>query len=272
MNIPEDNNTINYIISQIKRIVYYFERYKLMIYRLVHKSYCSKQDRYPLISIIIPTFNRSLILRKCAIPAILKQTYRNFEVIVIGDNCTDNTEQMFLKIRDPRFSFFNLQKKSMYPKDIRNRWFVGGSIPANYALDQVHGKWIAWSDDDEIWDKNHLKNLLDYAGKNSLEFVSASYETVINKQKNIIDVKNENPRIGGHSTWLYRSYLRFFKYNTQSWRKRWDRPTDIDMQIRMYQAGVKMGFCDKIVTRVISRPGQKSIGLKAHLQYDRKLQ
>lgn len=47
--------------------------------------------------------------------------------------------------------------------------------------------------------------------------------------------------LGSPITWVYRSHLNFFKYSTSSWRKRHNRPVDIDLQLRLYRAGVRVG-------------------------------
>ena len=72
--------------------------------------------------------------------------------------------------------------------------------------------------------------------------------------------------IGGVQTWLYRSYLKFFRYNPDCWRKSWNRVNDTDLQDRMFRAGVRMGYLDKVVAKVLPRPGETSVGLKAYLE------
>ena len=80
-------------------------------------------------------------------------------------------------------------------------------------------------------------------------------------QKNF---ENEIPPIGGVQTWLYRSYLKFFKANINCWRKSWNKVNDLDLQNRFYLAGVKMDYL-KLSTCIIKpRPGENEIGLKAY--------
>ena len=80
----------------------------------------------------------------------------------------------------------------------------------------------------------------------------------------VIDLKDVTPRIGGTQTWLYRSYLSFFKYNINCWRKSWNRVNDTDLQDRMFYAGVRMGLCDQVVAYVLPRLGEVTVGLEAY--------
>jgi hypothetical protein len=136
----------------------------------------------------------------------------------------------------------------------------------------AQGKWIARIDDDDIWTSDHIEALLTFAQKGKYEFVSAVYKTERHGQKMIIDAKGDTPRIGGTQTWLYRSYLRFFKYNINCWRKSWNRVNDIDLQVRMHQAGVRMGFLNKVVAAVLPRPGEVTVGLEAYKLTEEKKQ
>ena len=65
----------------------------------------------PLITIYTPTFNRANILKSRAIKSVLKQTYKNFEYIIVSDGCTDHTEKMVKKIKDKRIRFFKIKRK-----------------------------------------------------------------------------------------------------------------------------------------------------------------
>ena len=222
-------------------------------------------EENPLISVYIPTYNRSELLIKRAVSSVFKQTYQNFELIIVGDHCTDNTEQEIGKINDPRIRFFNLSKRDKrYPDDIEIHWLAGPVVAANQALAMVKGKWIARLDDDDIWTEDHLEVLLRFAQKHNYEFVSGAYECERDGQRIVIDVKDEIPRVGGTQTWLYRSYLKFFKYNIHCWRKNWNRVNDTDIQERLIKARVRTGFLERVVTYVLPRPGEKTVGLAAY--------
>ncbi len=49
------------------------------------------------------------------------------------------------------------------------------------------------------------------------------------------------------------------------WRKSWNRNNDIDLSLRLYQAGVRMGFLDQVTAYVLPRPGEKSVGKEAYI-------
>lgn len=226
----------------------------------------------PLISVYIPTYNRSPLLIKRAIPSVLAQTYENFELIIVGDHCTDDTEKQVLKIKDKRIRFYNLPYRTYrYPPTVENHWLAGPVVAANTALAMIKGKWIARCDDDDTWTKDHLAILLAYAKKGNFEFVSASYMTKRFGRKILVDVKDNIPRIGGTQTWLYRSYLKSFRYNIDCWRKKWNRVNDTDLQDRIYKAGVRIGYMEKVVAYVYPRPGEKTIGLDAYEKIKKKM-
>jgi len=241
------------------------EPIKLKIARLKYEQIYKNPKEKPLVSIYIPTYNRAQLLIDRAVSSVLKQTYKNLELIIVGDHCTDNTEELVSKIDDPRVKFINLPKREKrYPDNVEVHWLAGPVVPANKALGMVKGKWIARIDDDDIWTSDHIESLLKFAQKNDYEFVSASYVAERHDKRIIVDVKDDKPRIGGTQTWLYRSYLKFFKYNINCWRKSWNRVNDIDLQVRMHKAGVRMGFLDKVVAEVLPRPGENTVGLEAY--------
>lgn len=234
----------------------------------------------PLVSVYIPTYNRAEILLERSVPSVLSQTYRNLELVVVGDHCTDETEAHLSRIKDPRLRFYNLPYRGYrYPPTAENHWLAGPVVPANQALELVKGKWIARVDDDDTWTSDHIDTLLQFAQEGAFEFVSAQYVEERFGRRIIIDgvaandpyytrrprsANDMSPKIGGTSTWLYRSYLRLFRYNIHCWRKRWNRVNDIDISIRMFKAGVRMGFLDRVLAHVLPRPGEATVGLEAY--------
>ena len=231
-------------------------------YEHIYKMY----DHEPLISITIPTYDRGRLLIDRTLPSILNQTYKNFEVIIIGDCAVGETPELLSKFNDSRVTFINLPKRTKYPDDPRLRWFISGVGPSNYAIDIAKGRWICYFDDDDIMTPTYLDDLLRFAQNGDYEFVAGLYEEERDGILNIVGSKSkDHVEFGGHSTWLYRSYLRFFKYNINSWRKSYNKPQDIDMLLRMFHAGVRMELLNKVVSYIRPRPGATKIGLQARL-------
>ncbi|MBU1345139.1 MAG: glycosyltransferase [Proteobacteria bacterium] len=267
MNSTEQKRTVTDRIISNARSVYYgiYEPRQLKVARKENALQQFSAQKEPFISVYVPTYNRGDILIERAVSSVLNQTYTNFEFIIIGDHCTDNTENLVKKIKDKRIRFYNIpQRGYRYPPTPENHWFAGPVIAANTALEMVKGDWIARIDDDDIWTDDHLEVLLNFAQKGDFEFVSSSYMTIRQGKEIIVDERDQIPRIGGTQTWLYRSYLKFFKYNIDCWRKAWNRVNDTDIQDRIYKAGVKMGFLDQVTCHIIPRPGEDTIGLEAY--------
>ena len=277
------NKIISFYTSSKYRIL---DKVALNAGRLLHGNKYSNKENNPLISVYIPTYNRVEMLIERSIPSILDQTYDNFELLIIGDHCTDNTEKFVKGINDPRVKFYNIPKRGYrYPPTAENHWLAGPVVAANTALSLVEGKWIARIDDDDSWAPKHLENSLAFARHNDFEFVSSQYleeregvekidcgvhaqSEYYTRKKRI--AKGYNPKIGGTATWVYRSYLGYIKYNINCWRKSWNRVNDTDLSIRLYEAGVKMGFLDEVHAFVRPRPGETTIGHAAYIKDEKK--
>lgn len=97
------------------------------------------------VTVIIPTYNWSSVL-PYSIGSVLRQTFRDFELLVVGDGCTDDSEQVVAAIRDPRVRWINL------PENTRHQ-----SGPNNEALRQAEGEIIAYLGHDDLWLPHHLE-------------------------------------------------------------------------------------------------------------------
>ena len=103
-------------------------------------------DTSPLVTVVIATYNRAETL-KYAIESVLWQTYKNFELWVIGDCCTDHTEKIVQSFNhDHRVNWYNLPKNSGYQ-----------SRPNNEGIRRGKGTYIAYLNHDDIWLPNHLE-------------------------------------------------------------------------------------------------------------------
>ncbi len=100
----------------------------------------------PEISVIIPAYNCEQYINK-AIESVLKQTFNNFEIIVIDDGSQDNTYQIANSYKDERISI------------IRNQQNLGVSTARNFGIEEAKGNWIALLDADDWYSPQRLENL-----------------------------------------------------------------------------------------------------------------
>jgi glycosyltransferase involved in cell wall biosynthesis len=98
----------------------------------------------PRVSVVIPTHNRAGIVVR-AIDSVLKQTVRDFELIVVDDASPDQTAAVVERIDDARLRLVRLAKN-------------GGQAHAlNVGIATVRGEWVAFLDDDDEWLPNKLE-------------------------------------------------------------------------------------------------------------------
>lgn len=103
----------------------------------------------PLVSVVIATYNYSSVL-KYAIQSVLWQTYHNFELWVIGDGCTDDSEAVVASFADSRVHWVNL------PENTGSQ-----AAPNNEGIARASGKYIAYLGHDDLWVPNHLQVLVE---------------------------------------------------------------------------------------------------------------
>jgi hypothetical protein len=102
----------------------------------------------PEVTVVIATYNRPNVLRY-AIESVLAQTVRDWELIVIGDACTDDTAEVVAGYRDPRISFVNLERN------------IGDqSGPNSVGAGVARGRYLAWLNHDDLWFPDHLETTL----------------------------------------------------------------------------------------------------------------
>lgn len=96
------------------------------------------KESFPTVTVIMPTFNRAHLVGH-AIQSVLDQTYHDFELIVVDDGSTDNTEEVVQGFGDPRIRF------------IRHAGNRGAGAARNTGIRAALGKYIAFQDSDSEW-------------------------------------------------------------------------------------------------------------------------
>jgi hypothetical protein len=99
---------------------------------------------HPRVTVIIATYNWSEVL-PYSIGSVLRQTFRDFELLVVGDGCTDDSERVVTGIDDSRVRWINLPENTGHQ-----------SGPNNEGLRQARGEIIAYLGHDDLWLSHHL--------------------------------------------------------------------------------------------------------------------
>ncbi len=110
-----------------------------------------KTGKNPLISVIIPTYNRGWIIKE-AIDSVLAQEYINYELIVVDDGSTDDTHDI---LNSYQKNFLVLRQNNKGVSAARNRGFAAAS-----------GRFIAFLDSDDIWLPQKLSQQVDFFQSN----------------------------------------------------------------------------------------------------------
>lgn len=121
------------------------------------------------ISVVIPTFNRCLLLKR-ALLSVYNQTLLPFEVIVVDDGSTDNTNSQL----SPQFPNVIWVSQENY----------GVSCARNQGIQKAKGNWIAFLDSDDTWHPQKLERQFDFLKRNpSFSMCHTDEEWLRNGQK-----------------------------------------------------------------------------------------
>jgi glycosyltransferase involved in cell wall biosynthesis len=102
----------------------------------------------PLVTVVIATYNWSSVL-PYSIGSVLRQTFTDFELLVVGDGCTDDSEAVVRRVGDPRVKWINLPTNTGHQSE-----------PNNEGLRQARGQYIAYLGHDDLWLPHHLSCLV----------------------------------------------------------------------------------------------------------------
>ena len=107
----------------------------------------------PKISVVIPAYNAMHYLPE-TLNNLLKQTYDDFEVIIVNDGSSDNIEQWFSQLQDQRIKLISQQNQ-------------GAGIARNTGIVNSQGEYIAFLDADDIWESTKLEKQIRILEDNS---------------------------------------------------------------------------------------------------------
>lgn len=211
----------------------------------------------PLVSVITATYNRSNVLCH-TIASLIKSTFEDWELIVVGDACTDDTEEVVLSFNDPRIHFINLKE---------NFGDQGG--PNNEGFRLARGRYIAYLNHDDLWLPGHLETLVRGIEESGSDMVFTTGLSLGGEKRSCLcGVMPEDRFIPGFvpaSLWLLK---REVLEQIGPWRHPRDcyvQPSQ-DLLFRIWKAGKKIRALPKVT--LVSVPSGYRTGVYAGREFE----
>lgn len=118
-----------------------------------------------LVSIIMPSYNTAPYIKE-TIQSVLNQTYKDWELLIVDDCSTDNTDEVLSEIHDSRIHIF------------KNECNSGAAVSRNRALREAKGQWIAYLDSDDLWMPEKLEKQIKFMESHGYTFSYTNYEEI----------------------------------------------------------------------------------------------
>lgn len=212
----------------------------------------------PLVSVCVATYNRAALLADRCLPSILRQDYRHIEVIVVGDGCTDDTEDRIRSLRDSRIKYINLSSRGQYPEDPDRRWMVAGTTPINHALDMARGAFITHLDDDDEYMPDRIRKLVSFIQQTGADLVWHPFHWEIGDRKWKIN-KAERFMLGNVTTSsiLYHNWLRNIHWDLRAYE--YYEPGDWNRLRKIWHMGARLARFPECLLRHYKERSQSSL-------------
>lgn len=119
-----------------------------------------------LVSIIMPSYNTAEYIAE-SIQSVLSQSYIDWELIVVDDCSTDNTDEVVKPyLSDERIIY------------LKNEMNSGAAVSRNRALREAKGKWIAFLDSDDLWTPDKLSKQINFMEEHGYSFTYTNYAEI----------------------------------------------------------------------------------------------
>lgn len=138
-----------------------------------------------LISVIMPAHNSSCYIKE-SIESVLRQSYKSWELLIVNDHSTDETEDIVI----------DLKKKDDRIKYIKLTGDTGVVAARQKGIDLAKGRYIAFLDSDDLWLPDKLDKQIDFMKKKNSNISCTSYEKILENGEKTRKVIKCLPRVG----------------------------------------------------------------------------
>lgn len=122
-------------------------------------------------SVVIPLYNKEKYIQN-TLESVLKQTFVDFEIIIVNDGSTDTSEAIVKQFTDNRIRYYKTENQ-------------GAADARNFGIDKASADYIAFIDADDLWFENHLETLKNLIEKYPNSGIYASRYQLIFKNKSV---------------------------------------------------------------------------------------
>jgi len=214
-----------------------------------------------LISVVIPTYNHAHFIRR-AIQSVLDQTYTNWEILIVDNHSSDNTEEVIKSLNDGRIQLLK----------IHNSGVIGMS--RNMGILKAKGDWIAFLDSDDCWYPNKLDIVMKVACQDNKYDVFSTHEMMVDNKTGLKTILRHGPfqenfykvllmegnRLSPSATLIRHGFLKQYKllFNES---KNYIAVEDYDLWLHLALKGAKFKFIDSVQGECTIHSGNNSAQL-----------
>lgn len=201
------------------------------------------------LSIIVPVYNIENYIDKC-LNSLVKQTMKDFEVIVVNDGSPDNSEKIIKKYEEK------------YPKIIKYYKKKNGGLSSarNYGIKKARGEYICFLDGDDYVEKTTYKKMYDKISKNNLDMVICDLNYVYDEKCVYFKVSDEE-KVNNKRLFLTNFYpvawnkifktevIKKFEFKSGVWFE------DIEFNQKLMPFINKIGYIEEALINYVQRDG-----------------
>lgn len=223
------------------------------------------ENNNPLVSIVMPTYSRMAegFLERC-IESVLRQTYKNFEFIIIDDGSSDGSQDLITQFasKDNRIVYIRHDINCGLP-----------AVRTNEGILKARGDYVAFIFDDNIWDPLFLEVLLDEMNSKPADVQYSITNMKVNDEQYFLlgewpltfEILYHLNTIPNGSVLCKRSF--FEKYGLYDSHIGMRRLCDWDLWFRAKSLGASFNFVNKILSTELGPSSPVSLGLSVKMDY-----
>lgn len=216
------------------------------------------------VSIIVPSYKRTVDMVSRAISSLLAQTYQNIEIVLVDDNAKPEHKEYREALAGYVAELNN--PKVVY---VQNEQNLGGAGARNVGIEHASGEYITFLDDDDRYLKNKIKNQLEFMLEHDLE-MSFTNVVIVDGEDKVVDYREHSQLKGWDNDTLLRYHLtrqitatNTFMYQKQALIKigcfvKVPVGQEYYLMFNSITGGLKIGYLDDDST-ILYREGQECI-------------